>query len=78
MFATQNYYFNKICDEEKRTLNIFINVVHLNDLTNYAIGFNGIKLCLNLIQNISFLVEISEIQCYFCFQFSKFYLFFLF
>lgn len=69
MFATQNCYFNKICDEEKRTLNIFINVVHLNDLTNYAIGFNGIKLCLNLIQNISFLVEISEIQCYGVFYF---------
>ena len=72
MFETQNYYFNKICDEEKRTLNIFINVVHLNDLTYYAIGFNGIKLCLNLIQNISYLVEISKIQCY---NFFNFYFF---
>ena len=40
MFATQNYYFNKICEEEKRTLNIFMNAVHLNDLTYYAISFN--------------------------------------
>ena len=69
----QHKIINKICDEEKRTLNIFINVVHLNDLTYYAIGFNGIKLCLNLIQNISYLVEISEIQCY---NFFNFYFFF--